>query len=98
MPSKKKPSKGIGLKLYIVFWCLLAISFAFVIGSQLTQYEGLAHAEQEMLDKIAEENARTVRLEQDLEYHYSDEFVERIAREHLGFIRVDETIFINDGR
>jgi len=68
------------------------------IMSQSYRYDALLAQEAQLQQQIDAAHQITRELERDLQYHYSDAFVERIAREHLGFIRADETIFINDAQ
>jgi len=86
------------LRLYIAFWLAIAVSFSVAFLAQSYRFDALLVQETEILEQIEAARQVTRELEQDLEYHYTDAFVERIAREHLGFIRADETIFINDAR
>ncbi len=49
------------------------------------------------LDKTIEENNETLQtLDEDIAYHSSDEFIEKVAREKLGLVMDDEIIFIEN--
>lgn len=84
------------LRLYIAFWFATIVSFTITIMTQFYRLDALAAQEAQLQDQIAAARQVTRDLEHDLHFHYSDAFVERIARERLDFIRADETIFIND--
>jgi len=86
------------LRLYFTFWVAIAVSFAIAFLAQSYRFDTLLAQEAELLRQIEAANQVTYELEQDLRYHYTDSFVERVARERLGFIRADETVFINDAR
>ena len=86
------------LRLYIAFWVIIIVSFAVTIWTQLYRLDTLAAQEAQLLEQLAAARQTTRELEYDLQLHYTDAFVERIARERLDFIRADETIFINDAR
>jgi len=84
--------------LYFVFWAAILISSFVAFVAQSYRFDALLAQENELLRQIEAAREVTRELEQDLQYHYTDSFVERVARERLGFIRADETIFINDAR
>ena len=84
------------VKLYLVFWIAIIVSFAVTALTQLERFYSFAEQEAQLREQIAYARQITKELEHDLEFHYSDAFVERVARDRLGFIRADETIFIND--
>ena len=86
------------LRLYFVFWLAIAVSFSVAFLAQSYRFDSLLAQEAELLQQIEAAHQVTRELEQDLRYHYTDSFVERVARERLGFIRADETVFINDAR
>jgi len=86
------------ISLYLVFWAVVLVGFSLTILSQLDRLDEFAAQEALLYEQIAAAHQVTRQLEHDLQFHYSDAFVERIARERLGFIRADETIFINDAR
>ena len=83
---------------YVAFWIAIIVSFAVTLLTQLYRFEALAAQDAQLREQIAAARQVTRELEHDLRFHYSDAFVERVARERLGFIRADETIFINDAR
>lgn len=47
------------------------------------------------LDSTIEANEKTIAgLKSDIEYHSSKEFIEKTAREKLGFVMPDEIVFV----
>ncbi|MCL2617234.1 MAG: septum formation initiator family protein [Defluviitaleaceae bacterium] len=91
-------SPKVRLRLYIAFWFAIAIGFVISVLAQSYRYEALLAQEALLQEQIAAAQQVARQLQRDLQYHYSDAFVERIARDQLGFIRADEIIFINDAR
>jgi len=91
-------SSGLRIRLYLTFWLVLVVGFVYSIQAQIGRLDELEAQEADLRRQIQAAHQVTRDLEYDLMFHYSDAFVERVARERLGFIRADETIFINDAR
>ena len=64
---------------------------------QMSRFEGY----QQQLNRLQADLAREVQAGEDLRYrqafYASDAYIERLARERLGFVRRDEIVFQNIG-
>ncbi len=89
---KSKSKKRFIPRGYIIFWLIIIISFAITIFIQYIRYNEYCIKEAEVIKQIEEANKEALELNKDAEYYTSDEFIEKIAREKLGFIRDDEII------
>ena len=99
MEEKKRKKTGkFGSILYLAFWLILLVFFGSAITMQYMDYRSLAREESALLQMIQAEAERTVDLQRDVDYYYSDAFVEKVAREELGLVRDDEILFISDAR
>ena len=80
---------------YIPFWLLIIGSFAGLIVMQASRYADYRQ-ELERLDtelRQEEQIAEDLRLQQ--AFIGSDAYIERLAREWLGYVRQDEIVFKN---
>ena len=84
--------------MYATFWLVLAVTFGSAIIMQYMDYRGLCLEEAALLQKIQAQEDKRADLDKDLDYFYSDAFVEKVAREELGLLRDDEILFINEAR
>ena len=64
----------------------LMIAAAAYLGSIVRQYSSLRAEKAALEQQLADEELRTQQLEQELEYTFSLDFIERAAREKLGWI------------
>ena len=92
--NKKRKKKG-RMYLYIPFWLLIAGAFAGLLVVQMARYEDYRRE----LDRLRAELVREQQIAEDLRhrqaFYESDAYIERLAREILGFVRQDEIIFRN---
>ena len=91
MDKKTKPK--FSNKLYIVFWATIAFAFLFFTAIQAEKYFSNLKSIALLEMQIEAESRRKADLSRDFEYFRSDSFVERVAREQLGFIKSNEIIF-----
>jgi len=96
--GKGKKKRRFSAMMYVVFWLVLTVFFGCAIMMQYMDYRGLVREEAALLRLIQAEAERTVELERDMDFFYSDAFVEKVAREELGLVRSDEILFISDAR
>ncbi len=74
--------------------------FAFVIVVFIGAYgqyiaaQNIVAKQNDMKQKIALEQKKTDEIKKDLEYYKSDAFIEKTAREKLGFIKQNEVLFV----
>jgi len=69
--------------------------FSALTVMQMSRFEGY----QQQLNRLQADLAREVQAGEDLRYrqafYASDAYIERLARERLGFVRRDEIVFQN---
>jgi len=90
---KKKVGK-LGFALYFMFWLILLGFFSVAITLQYTDYQALLREEATLVQRIQAEAEQTVELQKDVDFYYSDAFVEKYAREEMGLVRDDEILFV----
>lgn len=95
---RKKKLKYIRPMLFLCFWVLIVGSFGFALNAQWARYSALLRQEAVVLANIRRAEERNEQLLYDLEFYYSDAFIEKIAREQLGLVREYETLYINIAR
>ncbi len=92
MPKKRKSNRR-----YLVLAIVLVTVFGGLISFRLMDMEKqnaqYAARQQELQDKIEEENQRTQELNEYEEYTKTKEFAEKVAREKFGLIYDDELKF-----
>lgn len=81
-------------KLTIV--SIIAFVFFTAITSQLSVLYDLIEVENQLLRTMQREQEIYEQLTAEIESHNSDSFVERIARQQLGFVYPDEIVFIRE--
>ena len=82
------------IKLITIFATLFLVLLLGIVGFQYIKMNSLAK-KQSMLDtKIAELSVTKTRLEEGIEIRSTDAYVEQQARENLGMIKDDESVYI----
>ncbi len=84
------------LTFTIIFVCITSFG---TLNYYLKNKNFMASYVQESLDldKTIEENSKTIEdLNNDINYHSSSEFIEKVAREKLGLVMEDEIVFIEN--
>jgi len=80
---------------YLPFWLLIIGMFSALTVMQMSRFEGY----RQQLDRLEAELTRERQAGADLRYrqafYASDAYIERLARERLGFVRQDEILFQN---
>ncbi len=82
--------------VYLFFWIILLIFFASVIYFQMDNYFYYAKEEERIKQLIAEEERTSQSLLKELQDIGSDAFIEKIAREQLGLVSIDEILFYRE--
>ena len=88
-----KVKKGI---IKIAILCAVVTLFSVAIMNHLAELRDLVEIENQLLLSMEREQAIYRQLSSEIESHNSDSFVERIARQQLGFAFPDEYIFIRE--
>jgi len=92
---KKKKQKTKYTGIFFVFWLIIAgMSFSLVVG-QAGRYNELREEYERVSSDIARARAMYYSLQLEIEFHDSDAYVERLARERLGMVRPNEIVFRN---
>ena len=87
---------GIKLQVFIILWAIFLFAAVVGISIQLERYDGYRIQAAHIQSLIEAEENRQTQLRRDLNYHESDAFIERIARERLNLIRPDEILFFHE--
>lgn len=82
-----------GLRRFFLITCV--IFTARIVYIQYGIYTELKEAGAEINQEIEFQLARQEELRLELEYSLSDENIEKVAREQLGFVKSNEIIFVN---
>jgi len=83
------------IKLYMLFWALLLVSFTVGISVQYAGYRNAVNQRMAEENQIADANKRTAELKDEIAYSGSDAFVMKIAREQLGLVMPGDLLFHN---
>jgi cell division protein FtsB len=91
-PIKKKKAKTL---MFMAFCLCITAVFAGAIISQASGYNHYRRElNQAMADLETEKQIHYDLLEQ-MAFYESDAYIERLAREQLGYVRPDEIVFVN---
>ncbi len=95
--SRQKKIKKFNIMLNL-FTLLIVIVFAFAMYVQASEYFEL----KDELEQCYSEQYKAVKKNQatvtEMEYHDSDEYIEKIARERLGMVKPNEIVFIDENK
>lgn len=83
-------------KLYVFFVVSMSLVFLIIFYSQYITYQELIETEKELQVLLEEAELAKVELELEKDNYDNNFYVEKIAREKLGFVKPSETIFINE--
>lgn len=90
---KKKKKKHLNFKVCFITILIIYISVA-IIGQQ-SKINSLNSKISDVNNKISVKEKEYSELEDQEIVYGSDEYVERVARQRLGYVRPDETVFID---
>lgn len=90
MENNKKSSK-----MYILLMLLVLCFFSIAIFSQHRQKLILDKEIQQITKEIEKEKKTSEDLKKQINFHDSDDFIEKIAREQLGLVKPNEILFID---
>ncbi len=88
----KKKRVTFKFKFIILMVCLVYAGFLFF--SQNSILNGLNKEKTELEAKLANQRVLNAQLQNEAGYMDSDSYIEKIAREKLGWVKEDETKFI----
>lgn len=95
--TKTKPKKKINLKTFAKRGLFCAI-ILYICGSLISQQfdlSRLSSQEKELDTKIAEAQKESKELEAQKDAAGTDEYIERVAREKLGYMKTHEKVFVD---
>ncbi len=95
MNMAKKTKSAISLKRVLVrglFVSVLLYSGYILASQQVSMYQKQKTAD-ECSKMIVEAKSKNAELNEELSLVHTDEYIERMAREHLGYIKPDERIY-----
>ena len=81
------------MRLIVVVVLIMVIALAVRCRSLMIRNDAYAQQISQLEQQITEENGRTENIEEFREYTKTDPYIEKIAREKLGLVYPDETIF-----
>lgn len=97
--SKVKANTRKNNKIVIKIFLFLIIGYVlYVFAQQQSDINKYAMEAKYYENLIEEENQKNIQLTKEKENINSDEYIEKIAREKLGYIMPNETIFIDANR
>ena len=77
------------------FMIVLAVYFVIAIAGQQSKLNALQSEIESTSGLIEEKNKEVAELTDKAELYSQNDEIERIARERLGFVRSDETVFVD---
>lgn len=92
---KNKTKKRSKLWLYLPLWLLTLGMFAGLFAIQRSHHEGYRQELARLNAELAAERQVATDLRYRQAFYESDAYIERLAREMLGFVRQDEIVFQN---
>lgn len=92
----KKRKVKLRFKLLILLAC--AIYAAFVLANQSTVMGQLNKEKNDLQKQYEQQKAEYAELENEAQYVGSDAYVEKTAREKLGWVKEDETKFVQENK
>jgi len=81
--------------LYILFWIFLIAMFGGLGVMQMSRYYTYLDDLNRLEDEIIAEQARHTNMLAEMEWFESDAYIEKLARDLLGYVKSDEIVFIN---
>lgn len=70
--------------------------FVIIFYSQFMQYQNLLETEKELISQFEEQQNIREKLEEEKSNYENNLYIEEIARNKLGLVKPEETIFINE--
>lgn len=77
------------------FMLVFAVAVCTSIYSQNKTLNQLKEEEQRLTVQLDEELYKNIQLQNQQEYFTSDAYIEKVAREQLGYVLADEVVFKN---
>ena len=90
-----KHTRKLPIIMYVLFWLLIVSVTGGVCVMQLSHYRVYQRELIRLDQDIIQEQSITTQLTDQLEHYGTDEYIEQLAREWLGYIKQDELLLIN---
>lgn len=91
---KKKGKSKVG-KFALFFMMLFFSVVGFTVVNQMEQYHSLEAEIGKLEEQVNKERERGIELKKQKEYYASDAYIEKAAREQLGFVKPNERVYVN---
>ncbi len=82
-------------RMYKIFMISFLSSVAIYISTSYSKYCELDAQEKKLISQISQEEERGVLLNSELELNKSDAYIEKMAREKLGYLKSNEIMYVN---
>ena len=93
--NKRKKRKSRLTWVFVIFWAgIIGLAFALMAG-QARRYNELREENLIIQENIDRALDRQHQLQLEEEFHDRNAYIERLARERLGFVRPNEIVFRN---
>lgn len=96
--AKAKKKKGSVLTGFVVALFMICFTAVIVVNfmHQMEIYTALQQQEGHIAEEMEKERKKSVELLARQQYYNSDAYIEKAAREQLGYVKPDEILFINN--
>ncbi len=91
--SKNRKISKTGLFVFFVL-IVFGIITAIAVYANTNTLTELKKTESELLNSIEDEKKESENIEKSQEYYESDEYIEKVAREQLGYVKPNEVVYI----
>lgn len=82
-------------RMYKIFMISFLSAVAIYISTSYSKYCELDTQEKKLISQISQEEERGVLLNSELELNKSDAYIEKMAREKLGYLKSNEIMYVN---
>ncbi len=94
---KKEPKQGKS-KLSGVLWAVAILYVGYVFVQQQIRLHDLRVEEKEVTAEIEQAQLENEELTHVMDIMDTDEYIEKVARQKLGFVKPDEQVFVDTSR
>ena len=93
--AKTRKRKSFTSIMVTCFMLVFAVTVCTSIYSEIKTFNELKEEEQRIIGQLDVELYNNIQLMNQQEYFTSDAYIEKVAREQLGFVMPDEVVFKN---
>ncbi len=95
--GQNEPKQG-KRKLSRVLWTIAILYVGYVLVQQQIRLHDLRVEEKEVTAEIEQAQAENKELTHVMDIMDTDEYIEKVARQKLGFVKPDEQVFVDTSR